>query len=94
MYAIRSYYADGTVAWLGRDISKAGRKEMDGLRDDLQIVFQDPLASLDPVITSYSIHYTKLYELQFGEAIAATHEAPMARALKISPRWVASLEIS
>jgi len=42
---------DGTVAWLGRDISKAGRKEMDGLRDDLQIVFQDPLASLDPRMT-------------------------------------------
>nr|WP_321359916.1 dipeptide ABC transporter ATP-binding protein [uncultured Hyphomonas sp.] len=39
---------DGTVAWLGKDIARAGRKEMDGLRDDLQIVFQDPLASLDP----------------------------------------------
>ncbi|MCA8900991.1 MAG: oligopeptide ABC transporter ATP-binding protein OppD [Hyphomonas sp.] len=39
---------DGTVAWLGRDISKAGQREMNGLRDDLQIVFQDPLASLDP----------------------------------------------
>ena len=42
---------DGAVAWLGKDISKAGRKEMDGLRDDLQIVFQDPLASLDPRMT-------------------------------------------
>jgi len=42
---------DGTVAWLGKDISKAGRKEMDALRDDLQIVFQDPLASLDPRMT-------------------------------------------
>jgi len=39
---------DGTVAWLGKDIARASRKEMDGLRDDLQIVFQDPLASLDP----------------------------------------------
>ena len=42
---------DGTVAWLGRDISNAGRAEMDKLRDDLQIVFQDPLASLDPRMT-------------------------------------------
>ncbi|KCZ61145.1 ABC transporter ATP-binding protein [Hyphomonas chukchiensis] len=42
---------DGKVAWLGKDITKAGKSEMDGLRDDLQIVFQDPLASLDPRMT-------------------------------------------
>ncbi|RIJ23741.1 ABC transporter ATP-binding protein [Henriciella barbarensis] len=41
----------GTVAWMGRDISQAGRKEMNALREDLQIVFQDPLASLDPRMT-------------------------------------------
>ena len=42
---------DGVVAWMGRDISEVNRREMDGLRDDLQIVFQDPLASLDPRMT-------------------------------------------
>lgn len=42
---------DGVVAWMGRDISQVTRREMDGLRDDLQIVFQDPLASLDPRMT-------------------------------------------
>jgi peptide/nickel transport system ATP-binding protein len=41
----------GTVAWLGKDITKAGAREMNDLRDDLQIVFQDPLASLDPRMT-------------------------------------------
>ncbi len=41
----------GTVAWLGRDIAGASRNEMRDLRDDLQIVFQDPLASLDPRMT-------------------------------------------
>jgi oligopeptide/dipeptide ABC transporter ATP-binding protein len=41
----------GTVAWLGKDISKASAREMNALRDDLQIVFQDPLASLDPRMT-------------------------------------------
>ena len=41
----------GTVAWLGKDISRAGAREMNALRDDLQIVFQDPLASLDPRMT-------------------------------------------
>ena len=41
----------GAVAWLGRDISQLPRTEMRELRDDLQIVFQDPLASLDPRMT-------------------------------------------
>ncbi len=41
----------GTIAWLGRDISGADHKTMDALRDDLQIVFQDPMASLDPRMT-------------------------------------------
>src|SRR5262245_30716305 len=38
----------GAVAWLGRDIAKASRSEVQPLRQELQIVFQDPLASLDP----------------------------------------------
>jgi oligopeptide/dipeptide ABC transporter ATP-binding protein len=41
----------GAVAWLGRNIAKASRKEMQPLRQELQIVFQDPLASLDPRMT-------------------------------------------
>ncbi|MEO0467188.1 MAG: ABC transporter ATP-binding protein, partial [Pseudomonadota bacterium] len=41
----------GTVAWFGRDITGVSKQEMNGLRDDLQIVFQDPLASLDPRMT-------------------------------------------
>ena len=38
----------GTIAWMGRDISEADQTTMNALRDDLQIVFQDPMASLDP----------------------------------------------
>ncbi len=41
----------GSVAWLGRNIAQASRKEMQPLRQELQIVFQDPLASLDPRMT-------------------------------------------
>ncbi len=41
----------GSVAWLGKDIATSSRKEIQPLRDDLQIVFQDPLASLDPRMT-------------------------------------------
>jgi ABC-type oligopeptide transport system ATPase subunit len=38
----------GTVRFEGRDLLAAGRAEMRGLRRDLQIIFQDPFASLDP----------------------------------------------
>lgn len=59
----------GTVAWMGRDISQADRTTMNALRDDMQIVFQDPMASLDPrmsignsmaePLTVHSPHMTK-----------------------------------
>ena len=38
----------GKVTVLGRDITHADRETMRAARKDLQIVFQDPLASLDP----------------------------------------------
>jgi len=38
----------GTVRFEGRDLLAASRGEMRGLRRDLQIIFQDPFASLDP----------------------------------------------
>ncbi len=38
----------GHVVWLGRDLTKAQQDEIRSRREDFQIVFQDPLASLDP----------------------------------------------
>ena len=38
----------GTVVWLGQNLAEKTQKEIRGLREDFQIVFQDPLASLDP----------------------------------------------
>jgi oligopeptide/dipeptide ABC transporter ATP-binding protein len=42
----------GSVTVLGRDITHADQSTMRAARRDLQIVFQDPLASLDPRMTS------------------------------------------
>ncbi|WP_409020607.1 ABC transporter ATP-binding protein [Brevundimonas vesicularis] len=39
---------DGRILWLGRDIAGLSSKEMRPLRKDIQIVFQDPLASHNP----------------------------------------------
>jgi ABC-type oligopeptide transport system ATPase subunit len=38
----------GKVAWLGRDLTDSSPEQMRKARRDFQIVFQDPLASLDP----------------------------------------------
>ena len=41
----------GAVTLLGRDLTKAQGRALQAARKDLQIVFQDPLASLDPRMT-------------------------------------------
>ncbi|HKP79593.1 MAG TPA: oligopeptide/dipeptide ABC transporter ATP-binding protein, partial [Phenylobacterium sp.] len=41
----------GAVTLMGRDLTRADRAAMQAARRDLQIVFQDPLASLDPRMT-------------------------------------------
>jgi oligopeptide transport system ATP-binding protein len=45
----------GAVSWLGRDLTTADKSEIKTRRQDLQIVFQDPLASLDPRMTAGDI---------------------------------------
>ncbi len=42
---------DGAVAWIGKDVTKQTRADLRAARRDLTIVFQDPLASLDPRMT-------------------------------------------
>jgi len=41
----------GTVAWLGTNLYQLDKAQLRHARKDLQIVFQDPLASLDPART-------------------------------------------
>lgn len=42
---------DGKVVWMGRDLTEISKDEMRKARSDLQIIFQDPLASLNPRMT-------------------------------------------
>ena len=42
---------DGTVVWLGKDFFALDKASLRKARRELQIIFQDPLASLDPRMT-------------------------------------------
>jgi oligopeptide/dipeptide ABC transporter ATP-binding protein len=39
---------EGSLRFRGQDVTKAGRKQMEPLRREMQMVFQDPFASLNP----------------------------------------------
>ncbi|MEA3090526.1 MAG: oligopeptide transport system ATP-binding protein [Caballeronia sp.] len=41
----------GEIVWMGKDLSGATTKQWHGVRADIQMIFQDPLASLDPRMT-------------------------------------------
>ncbi|MBE2896151.1 murein tripeptide/oligopeptide ABC transporter ATP binding protein OppF [Pasteurellaceae bacterium HPA106] len=43
--------AGGKMVWLGQDLSKQSQKQWHAIRNDIQMIFQDPLASLDPRMT-------------------------------------------
>ena len=45
----------GRIVWLGRGVEALSQRELRPLRRDLQIIFQDPLASLDPRMTAAQI---------------------------------------
>ncbi|MGV6848749.1 MAG: ABC transporter ATP-binding protein [Marinibacterium sp.] len=64
----------GQVSWLGRDLTAAGKRELTAHRRDLQIVFQDPLASLDPRMTIAASIAEPLKTFQPGLSAAARRD--------------------
>ncbi len=68
----------GTVTVLGRDLTAADQRALRASRKDLQIVFQDPLASLDPRMTigdsiaePLGIHMRELNRAQCDDRVAS-----------------------
>lgn len=69
----------GRVVWLGRAVDGLSQSELRPLRRDMQIIFQDPLASLDPRMTAGEIVGEPLHvhrpDLSRAAADAAVSEA-------------------
>ncbi|MBI3514445.1 MAG: ATP-binding cassette domain-containing protein [Proteobacteria bacterium] len=80
--------AAGQVSWLGQDIARLDRRALRGMRRDLQIVFQDPLASLDPRMTAGQIIAEPLvtHEPGLGRAAIAARVAQSMARVGLDPR--------
>jgi len=81
---------EGVVVWCGRDIGSLRNNDVRKLRKDFQIVFQDPLASLNPRMTigqSIAEPLTSLRpELSRAQVTAEVH-AIMDR-VGLDPAWI------
>jgi oligopeptide transport system ATP-binding protein len=77
----------GAVTYNGRDITKLSRGEMRPLRRDMQIVFQDPFASLDPRITINEIiaEPLRIHGLYSGDGKGRAKVRDLLRQVGLNP---------
>jgi peptide/nickel transport system ATP-binding protein len=80
----------GRVVWLGRDLDAATRSDIRRLRNDFQIVFQDPLASLDPRMPiGVSIaEPLKALEPQLSRESVHNRVRAMMQRVGLEPGWI------
>jgi oligopeptide/dipeptide ABC transporter ATP-binding protein len=80
----------GQVSWLGRDLLKLPERNVRRLRKDFQIVFQDPLASLDPRMTVGQSIAEPLNSLEpeTGRAATAARVRDMMERVGLDPAWI------
>jgi oligopeptide/dipeptide ABC transporter ATP-binding protein len=80
----------GRVVWLGRDLARETKEEIRAARKDFQIVFQDPLASLDPrqpIGVSIAEPLQSLVPGLSREALRAKTHAMMEK-VGLEPGWI------
>ncbi|MGV3344243.1 murein tripeptide/oligopeptide ABC transporter ATP binding protein OppF [Enterobacteriaceae bacterium LUAb1] len=70
--------SDGRVTWLGRDLPGQSAEEWRQVRSDIQMIFQDPLASLNPRMTIGEIiaeplrtYYPKMARQEINDKVNA-----------------------
>ena len=80
----------GTVVWRGRDLTEADKRSLRQLRKEFQIVFQDPLASLDPRMKIGESIAEPLRSLEPGTPRNAANErvAAIMEKVGLDPNWI------
>ncbi|MGA7813035.1 murein tripeptide/oligopeptide ABC transporter ATP binding protein OppF [Caballeronia sp.] len=76
----------GEIVWMGKDLSGASVKQWHGVRRDIQMIFQDPLASLDPRMTVGQIIAEPLREHRPGMSKSEMNERVRAMMAKVGLR--------
>jgi len=81
---------DGRVVWLGEDLAKLDPEAMRLKRREMQIVFQDPLAALDPRMTVGEIigEPLRTFQPQLSNAEAKAKVQAMMARVGLLPRQV------
>ncbi len=81
---------EGAIVWCGRNLSEAAQAEIRSLRKELQIVFQDPLASLDPRMTIGESIAEPLRSLEphLSRADVTRRVAEIMEKVGLDPAWI------
>ncbi len=80
----------GTVRWQGRDLAGLDPRAMREVRRDLQIIFQDPVAALDPRMTVEQIIAEPLvtFRPELGRAAIRDQVRAMMQRVGLAPQHV------
>lgn len=73
--------SDGKIIWMGKDLCKGTAREWLAVRKDIQMVFQDPLASLDPrmniaqiIAEPLRVHHPEMAETEVRRRVSVIME--------------------
>jgi peptide/nickel transport system ATP-binding protein len=80
--------AVGHVSLIGRDVSTLDRAQRQALRRDVQVVFQDPMASLDPRLPIIDIIGEPLHAHGFSSAQIAERVPELMTMVGLSPQFL------
>jgi oligopeptide/dipeptide ABC transporter ATP-binding protein len=80
----------GVVTWLGKPVTESSRRQLRERRGDLTIVFQDPLASLDPRMTigASIAEPLEVHAPQMDKAARDAAVKDMMSRVGLDPNWI------